>query len=70
MLQHGAGVLQRQRPLERVVIDKDVGAHHQVESVRLGQSDAFENDIEVHRLTAKHHVRTDSHRSRFQRPPV
>ena len=39
---------------------------YQVESVRFGQIEPFQNDVEVDRLTGQHHVRTDSHGSRFQ----
>src|SRR5215475_11222871 len=70
MLQHGAGILERQRPLECVVIDEDIGSHDKIESVCLVQIDALENDIEVYRLTCEHYVRTDSHRARFQALPA
>ena len=50
MLQHGARVLERERTLECIVINEDIGADHQVEPLRLGQIDAFENDIKAYWL--------------------
>ena len=65
-LQHGARVLQGQRLFESIVVDKNVGAHEEIEAIRRGQIQAFENNIEIHRLTGQNHVRTDSYRSRLQ----
>ncbi len=59
-------VLQSQELLEIVVVKKNIRADYEIESFRLRELEALENNVEIHRLASQHDVRPYSHRSRFE----